>query len=78
MWYRPSFKSLRSISDQFPTVPVMALTETALPDLASELESILHDPEVFKGSVDRSNIVFTARRNKYIWWTDTKICLTAG
>ena len=43
----------------------MALTATAPPDLASELESILHDPEVFKGSVDRSNIVFTARRNKY-------------
>ena len=43
----------------------MALTATAPPELASELEGILHDPEVFKGSVDRPNIIFTARWSKF-------------
>jgi len=32
----------------------MALTATAPPDLALELEGILHDPEVFEGSVPKS------------------------
>lgn len=44
----------------------MALTATAPPELQSELEGIiLHDPEVMKGSVDRPNIAFTARKSKY-------------
>lgn len=63
--HRPSFTSLKSISDQFQSVPVMALTATAPPELQSELEGILHDPEVMKGSVDRPNIAFTARKSKY-------------
>lgn len=45
-------------------VPVMALTATASPALASELEGFLHDLAVFKGSVDRPSIIFTAGRCK--------------
>lgn len=62
---RPSFRSLRRISVQFPTVPVMALTATAPPQLASDLELVLRDPKVFKGSVDCSNIIFRARKSKF-------------
>ena len=43
----------------------MALTATAPPQLASELEAILDNPEIFKASIDRSNIVFTARKCKF-------------
>ena len=64
-WCRPSFKSLKRISIQFPNIPVMALTATAPPILASQLEGILQDPEVFKGSVNHSNLIFAARKSKF-------------
>lgn len=43
----------------------MALTATAPPQLASDLEAILQDPQVFKGSIDRPNLIFTVRKSKY-------------
>lgn len=43
----------------------MALTATAPPDLALKIEGVLHNPKVFKASVDRSNIIFTAKRSKF-------------
>jgi len=45
--------------------PVMVLTATASPDMLEMLKSILTDPAVYKASVDRPNITFTARRSKF-------------
>lgn len=62
---RPSFKSLRRISTHFPEVPIMALTATAPPGLALLLEGILQNPEILKGSVNRSNLIFAARKIRF-------------
>lgn len=43
----------------------MVLTATAPPDLLEMLKSILIDPAVYKASVDRPNITFTARKSKF-------------
>ncbi len=52
----------------------MALTATAPPDTAAKIEGILHNPEEFKGSVDRPNIVFAARRSKFGGQIPKSVC----
>ncbi len=64
--YRPDYKLLRRLRDQFPSVPMMALTATATPRIRLD---ILHQlgmsrPKWFICSFNRPNLQYEVREKK--------------
>ena len=58
--FRPEYRQLRSIFDQMPDVPRMALTATATPQVQEDIvvQLGLRTPTRLIGHVDRPNLVF--------------------
>jgi ATP-dependent DNA helicase RecQ len=72
MWghnFRPEYRRLRVLKEQFPHLPVIALTATAVPavrdDIAAELG--LASPARFVGSFNRTNLAYRVlpKRNHF-------------
>ena len=55
--FRTNYKDLETIKQHFPTTPVMFLTATATPSMVEKLKACLHDPCVWKGTVNRPKII---------------------
>ena len=55
--FRTDYKYLKTIKEHFPTMPVMFLTATATPSMVKKLKGCLHDPCVWKGTVNCPNII---------------------
>ncbi|MDR3684140.1 MAG: ATP-dependent DNA helicase [Geothrix sp.] len=62
--FRPAYRTLAGLKQRFPTVPVLALTATATPevrrDIAAQLE--MRQPVEVQGSFYRSNLHISAYR----------------
>ncbi len=62
--FRPSYLKLSALRDIFPDVPVLALTATATPEVARDIQDQLRfgkDAQVFAGSFARDNLSYVVR-----------------
>ena len=62
--FRPSYRGLRTLRDQFPHVGIHAFTATATEHVRSDVAEQLglRNPEVLVGSFDRPNLVYRCER----------------
>jgi Helicase conserved C-terminal domain/RecQ zinc-binding len=58
--FRPAYRKLTYLRTQFPSIPCMACTATATPQVVKDLQEILHleTAPLLKGSFDRPNIFY--------------------
>ena len=54
--FRPAYKQLKTLKNEFFQIPIMLLKATAPPEVQSELISIVWN--ISKGNIDRQNIYF--------------------
>lgn len=64
--FRPSYLHIAELRDVLPDAPVLALTATATPKVASDIMDKLRfrKPNVFKMSFERKNISYVVRRTE--------------
>ncbi|MDN7012695.1 DNA helicase RecQ [Methanoculleus sp. FWC-SCC3] len=63
MWghnFRPEYRRLRVLKERFPTVPIIALTATAIPAVQNDIavQLALKNPARFVGSFNRKNLTY--------------------
>ncbi len=61
--FRPSYLKIAEIKEYLPDVPVLALTATATPEVADDIQDKLHFKEknLLKKSFERKNLVYIVR-----------------
>jgi ATP-dependent DNA helicase RecQ len=61
--FRPAYTRIAEVRDLFPSLPVLALTASATPDVQSDIQQQLkmQDPAVFRQSFARPNINYEVR-----------------
>lgn len=61
--FRPSYMNIASIREQFPKVPILALTATATPEVTDDIQNILcfKEKNLFRKSFVRSNLAYIVR-----------------
>ncbi|KAA6378491.1 MAG: putative ATP-dependent helicase SGS1 [Streblomastix strix] len=62
--FRPDYEKLYVLKDQFPNIPLVALTATATPDVLKDCIQQLHlqKVELFTQSFNRTNLRYEVRR----------------
>ncbi|MBI2076584.1 MAG: DNA helicase RecQ [Candidatus Aenigmarchaeota archaeon] len=58
--FRPEYRRLGTIRENFPGTPIVALTATAIPDVQKDIVQHLHlkDPQIYKASFNRGNLFY--------------------
>ena len=61
--FRPDYRNLSSIRDEFPSVPIIALTATATDLVRKDItdQLALRSPEVYLASFNRPNLTYTVQ-----------------
>ncbi|CCJ35584.1 ATP-dependent DNA helicase RecQ [Methanoculleus bourgensis MS2] len=64
--FRPEYRQLSVLKEQFPEVPMIALTATAIPEVRQDIirQLSLADPAVYVGSSNRENLRYTVAGKK--------------
>lgn len=62
--FRPSYLKIAEIREALPEVPVLALTATATPQVAVDIQNqlLFKKPNLFKKSFERPNLAYVVRR----------------
>jgi ATP-dependent DNA helicase RecQ len=64
--FRPAYLKIADIRTHFPKIPILALTATATPEVAQDIQHKLDfkNPEVFKDSFSRDNLSLVVRKTE--------------
>ncbi|MCK4635394.1 MAG: DNA helicase RecQ [Candidatus Moranbacteria bacterium] len=65
--FRPDYRNLQILKNDFPKIPIIALTATATPKVLQDIISNLNlskDFKVFQGSFDRKNLFYEVKRKQ--------------
>lgn len=64
--FRPSYLKINSIREHQPSVPFLALTATATPEVVDDIQEKLHfrEKNVFRMSFHRSNLAYVVRKTE--------------
>lgn len=65
--FRPSYLRIATLRQMFPTVPVLALTASATPEVIDDIASrlLMKSPAIFRRSFTRDNISYIVRDTDY-------------
>lgn len=69
--FRPEYRQLSALKEHFPSVPIIALTATAIPDVRKDIarQLKLSEPREFIGSYNRKNLQYRIVPKKNSWNT---------
>ena len=64
--FRPSYLKIAEIREMLPDIPVLALTATATPEVAKDIQAKLHfkKENVFRMSFERKNLAYIVRKTE--------------
>jgi RecQ family ATP-dependent DNA helicase len=65
--FRPEYRKLNLLKENFPAVPLIALTSTAIPQVQTDIVNQLNmvNPKIYRGSLNRKNLFYQIRpKNK--------------
>ena len=64
--FRPSYLKIAEIRELLPDIPVLALTATATPEVAKDIQAKLHfkKENVFRMSFERKNLAYIVRKTE--------------
>lgn len=64
--FRPSYLNIQSIRKLLPNVPILALTATATPEVAQDIQQLLsfREPCVFSMSFERKNLAYIVQQEE--------------
>ncbi|MDN7013232.1 DNA helicase RecQ [Methanoculleus sp. FWC-SCC3] len=64
--FRPDYRQLRILKEMFPSVPMIALTATAVPEVQRDIQKQLNliNPAVYVGSFNRKNLQYIVAGKK--------------
>jgi ATP-dependent DNA helicase RecQ len=64
--FRPSYLQISGLRDLLPTVPVLALTATATPEVMEDIQEklLFREKNVFRKSFERKNIAYIIRKTE--------------
>ena len=64
--FRPSYLEIAKIRSVIPHVPILALTATATPEVVTDIQEklLFKEPNVFRKSFERSNLVYVVRHTE--------------
>lgn len=69
--FRPEYRQLAALKEHFPSVPIIALTATAIPEVRKDIARQLNlsEPREFIGSFNRKNLQYRVLPKKNSWNT---------
>lgn len=61
--FRPEYRQLKLLRENFPGIPIIALTATAVPDVQKDIiqQLKLAEPKIYKASFNRENLFYYVR-----------------
>ena len=64
--FRPAYLKIADLRKYIPNAPILALTATATPEVATDIQEqlLFKEKNLFKKSFERKNLVYVVQRNR--------------